>query len=334
MKRFLFSTVVFAVLAYNAFAGNLAGLPDLALRVPLVKSAVEATGLARAGADAVGSDPAPVTESTSGPVGVEVPKTMDAGSGHDSADAFKDRIYQGLTKVSGSVDVSGLGVSPEAGVTLFRQVLSEHPEIFWVDGGCSYRYDDTGLVSLSPTYLYGTSDLPQMRDAYEQRVSQALESAEGLGSEVEKAKALHDWLIQNAEYSRTGAEGGEVPMVEHTAFGIMVNGTGVCDGYARAYADLLARVGIKSVVVESEAMNHAWNLVSVGGNWYHVDVTYDDPVIKDMTGAIVADDQVRSTYFLKSDGYFQSHDHYGWTSDIQAGDTSFDGKQDWQVYRG
>ena len=123
-------------------------------------------------------------------------------------------------------------------------------------------------------------------------------------------------------------------MVEHTAYGIMVNGTGVCDGYARAYADLLARMGIKSVVVESEPMNHAWNLVSVGGNWYHVDVTYDDPVIKDMTGAIVADDQVRSTYFLKSDGYFQSHDHYGWSSDIQAGDTSYDGKQDWQVYRG
>lgn len=54
-------------------------------------------------------------------------------------------------------------------------------------------------------------------------------------------------------------------MVEHTAYGVLVNGEGVCDGYSRAYQDLLGRVGITSVVVESRPMYHAWNMVSLGG---------------------------------------------------------------------
>ena len=248
---------------------------------------------------------------------------------------FEARLLECLRSVGTSVDASGLGISPDDGVRLLQEVLAKHPEIFWSNGGCTYTYDSSGLLTFSPKYLYGAGEIPSMRDAYEGRVAQALDWLSGLGisDDADKAKALHDYLVQHAEYSRTQLSGGEVPMVEHTAYGIMANGTGVCDGYARAYQDLLARSGIPSVVIQSEAMNHAWNLVSVGGTWRHVDVTFDDPVIRDPAGTIVPDDEVRATYFLKSDAYMQAHGHYGWTSDVQATDASLDAKDDWRVFR-
>lgn len=89
-------------------------------------------------------------------------------------------------------------------------------------------------------------------------------------SDFEKALALHDWLINNADYSsyRTffGAEG------------VLVYGEGVCQSYTDAYAMLLDKVGISHKAVVSSSMDHAWNLVQLDGEWYHVDVTWDDPV--------------------------------------------------------
>lgn len=89
-------------------------------------------------------------------------------------------------------------------------------------------------------------------------------------TEFEKALALHDWLINNADYSsyRTffGAEG------------VLVYGEGVCQSYASAYGMLLDKVGISHYPVVSAEMDHAWNLVQLDGEWYHVDVTWDDPV--------------------------------------------------------
>lgn len=214
---------------------------------------------------------------------------------------------------------------------LLREVLGEHPELFWANRGRSNIYDDSGPLTLSPTHLLAASEIPSMRDAHEARAAQSLAWTTNLSSDADKAKALHDWLIEHAEYGKTEVSGGQVPMVEHTAYGIMVNGTGVCDGYAHAYQDLLSSDGVTAAVIESRPTNHVWNPVSIAGTRYHADVTYDDPVIMGPTGAIVAGNHVTSAYFLKSDGYMQANDHYGWTNSLQAPDTSLDAKSDWQV---
>ena len=273
-------------------------------------------------------------ETAGAPVGVVSATPAAAASQDEGQREFADRLERGLSDVSATIDVSGLGVGVEDGVEAYKQVLARHPEMFWTSGGCSYTYDDTGLLTLSPDYLYDASSVPAMRASYEDAAERAVRFAGGAGSDADKAKALHDYLVENSEYSRTAIAGGEVAMVEHTAYGALVNGESVCDGYARAYQDLLGRVGITSVVVESRPMYHAWNMVSLGGSWYHVDVTYDDPIIWDASGSVVHSDDVRADYFLKSDAYMQANKHYGWTTDLKASDTSLDGKTDWKVFRG
>lgn len=114
-------------------------------------------------------------------------------------------------------------------------------------------------------------------------------------SEKEKALVLHNWLIYNAYY--------DLSYSIYTADGVLVKGTGVCDSYSKAYSMLLDKAGIENKRVTGVAKEgHAWNLVRVGGQWYHVDCTWDDPTGGPET-AVSGYEQ--GTYFLKGDAFMR-----------------------------
>ncbi len=85
-------------------------------------------------------------------------------------------------------------------------------------------------------------------------------------NDYEKALALHDWLVRNAEYDYT--------YTHHSGDYMLLNGTGVCQAYALAYETLLDYAGIENTFEHGD--NHIWNMVKLGGDWYHIDVTWDD----------------------------------------------------------
>lgn len=90
-------------------------------------------------------------------------------------------------------------------------------------------------------------------------------------SDYTRARVLHDWLIYNANYDYT--------YTNYDASGVLLYGSGVCDSYARAYLMLMTAAGVDCMIVSGSAGggSHAWNLVKLGGSWYHVDCTWDDP---------------------------------------------------------
>ena len=124
-------------------------------------------------------------------------------------------------------------------------------------------------------------------------------------SDYEIAKALHDYLALNNEYDMRYYSGG-MPRISYTAYGALVNRTSVCAGYALAYERLMDQVGIPCEYVTGMTTrgSHAWNIIQIDGEWYHVDVTWDDPT-PDREG------YVRYKYFLKSDKAM-SRDHISW----------------------
>ena len=150
---------------------------------------------------------------------------------------------------------------------------------------------------------------------YEKAVQSALYDAlgakkgEGM-TELQKALALHDWLVMNCQYDTTVRR----PYV-HSEYGAIVNGFAVCAGYAKAYNDLLRRVGIKATYVTgmkplkpgTNPQPHAWSRVAIDGVWYYVDVTADDPV-PDQPG------NVCRTFFLVSDDVLNVNDYDDFTT--------------------
>ena len=78
-------------------------------------------------------------------------------------------------------------------------------------------------------------------------------------------------------------------ITDHTSFeayGLFEYDTAVCSGYAKAFLSVAEAIGIPAIVVSSNAMNHAWNLVYDGSDWVYVDSTYNDPV-PDKKGRVV-----------------------------------------------
>ena len=130
-------------------------------------------------------------------------------------------------------------------------------------------------------------------------------------TEIEKVKAIHDWLVNNVEYDTEGYQSDNISDESHTAEGLFKNRKAVCDGYSNAFMQMAQYAGFEVIVVEGVgynstgvAENHAWNQIKVNGNWYNVDVTWDDPVASGDIGF----DNLRYTYFLIPDSVI-NRDH-------------------------
>ena len=120
----------------------------------------------------------------------------------------------------------------------------------------------------------------------------------------EIAIALHNYIAVNTVYQLDDSR----PELS-TAYGVLVRGEGQCQGYSEAYTILMRFAGIKTRVISGGAVgrgasyeSHAWNQVLIEGVWYHVDVTWNDPV-PDLG------DDVQYEYLLRSDEYFK-RDHF------------------------
>lgn len=220
-----------------------------------------------------------------------------AQSADDALAEVKTALKQGLLEMKASLDISQYGISVETFWDIYPQVINENPELFFVEGGCTYQSMDGIVSNVLPNYLWGEesfnelteeqkSQIRQKQTALEQVVNGILAQVDPDWSDLEKALFLHDYLATHAQYDET--------LQIRDAYTILVEGTGVCQAYTLAYRLLLNRVNITSGTVTSTSLNHIWNILLIDGNWYHVDVTWDDP-IEDRLG------RVRHVYFCLSE---------------------------------
>ncbi len=219
------------------------------------------------------------------------------------------------------VDVSAYNIPVGEASEKYFQILNSHPSIFYVKSEVVYSYSSNGMVMrYHITYTDTQENVSAQKAVFDQEVQRALNCVDPSMTEVEKALVVHDYLVLECEYDYERLQSGTVPDISHSAYGALVDKIAVCDGYSKAYGSILDQLGIESTLVASDAMNHAWNLVSLGSKWYHVDATWDDPTW-DNVG------RVGHNYFLLSDTAISDsgHKHTGWDNHgITAVSTLYD----------
>ena len=126
-------------------------------------------------------------------------------------------------------------------------------------------------------------------------------------TKYERIKAVHAWMIRNIQYDYDNYLKHKIPESAYTVKGALLNKKCVCAGYAAAFKKLMKACNISCEVVSGKAGGgrHAWNMVKLDGTWYHVDVTWDDPIINERGDNM----RVYYTYFLKSTEYMFAHKH-------------------------
>ena len=135
-------------------------------------------------------------------------------------------------------------------------------------------------------------------------VQRALAQIPAGASDFEKARILHDYLMDNCEYDDDAVGHYDERPEAYSAYGALVNKLAVCDGYAKAYRMLCERAGLECLRVLNR--DHAWNLVKVDSEWFHVDCTFDDKSSDDPLEM-----QRRSyEFFLLSDEAIKVYGHH------------------------
>lgn len=99
-----------------------------------------------------------------------------------------------------------------------------------------------------------------------------------------KIKVFHDYIANKNKYDSKMANDGESEYHSNTAIGPLFEGHAICDGYSDALAFFLDKIGIENIKITND--EHVWNAIKLNDKWYHIDLTWDDPVYtngKDLT---------------------------------------------------
>lgn len=177
-------------------------------------------------------------------------------------------------------------------LNIVDQVVKENPEIFYYN---EVSASSDGTIEFK--YSLSKKTILQKKNKIDAAVKKVVASIIKKNmSDLDKVKAIHDYLVLNVAYDYKNSLKGTVPLDSYEIYGSLINKKAVCDGYSKLMQVLLKKVGISSTIVVGTANgeNHSWNLVELNGKYYHLDATWDDPA-PDKKGV------VNYKYFLLTD---------------------------------
>ncbi len=188
-----------------------------------------------------------------------------------------DMLRAGIAEGKTEIPVEAV-VPKEAFRDLYRAVFYDSPDFFWWNGGVRYSYNQYGCITkIKPDYNDLAADIPANKAAFDAALVKALADMWSLPDDVSRAKYAHDFLVDTVDYTYDMPHG-------QTAYGAVVDRKCVCAGYSRAFQYMMQKMGIRCAYIlgisssEAGSGSHAWNIVELDGEFYAMDVTWDDPL--------------------------------------------------------
>ncbi len=219
------------------------------------------------------------------------------------AEELKARIRAAVLNYEQNLDIWEYRIPSSMLAELYAFFSDNFTDCFHVNlAGCTKYSNSDFLVKMVFEYLVEEEKYEEYKAIWDAKIESYLEGVDDSLTDVQKALILHDRIALRCDYDKENADAGTLPLASYTPFGVVINEVAVCQGYAELYSYLLSCVGIKSYLCSSDVMVHVWNIVVIDGEYYYVDVTWDDPVW-DVSG------RVTHTNFLCSYEDFKKHHH-------------------------
>ncbi len=147
-------------------------------------------------------------------------------------------------------------------------------------------FTSTGKITLNKENRYTESQIEEIEQKVDEIYNEYYDSSKNI---KENIKIFHDYIVNNTKYDTSNTTGVS-SINSSTAYGVLFEGVGICSGYTDAMQLFLEKLGVKNYRISSST--HVWNLVYVEGEWLHLDLTWDDPIMSDGSDTISYD------YFL------------------------------------
>ncbi len=214
------------------------------------------------------------------------------------------QTVKAISEFETHVTFSEIGFNSENAQDFITLISLSCPEYIYLGGKYTvFLNDKSEVVAIDVEYTMSKEDYEAKNAEMNTKIDEIIHGMwEGM-SDYQKVQYIHDYLISNCSYSDEGEN-------SYNAYGCIVDKKAVCEGYSKAMQTICSRVGIPCVCVtgiaypswQEQGENHMWNMVRIDGNWYHIDLTWDDPMTN------IGEDYIRYDYFNVSDDFiFQDH---------------------------
>ena len=236
-------------------------------------------------------------------------------------------VLSAWDSLDNSADVLEYNISENEFENFCDYVYSRNTDCFYVVFSGCVSNNKGIIVSVEFEYSIDKSDIPQKKSIFYEKCNEILNLIPENVTDEEKLLILHDYIASNTVYeSKVYTDIGYEDAYIRTSYGCIVNRLAVCEGISKAFSYLCKRLGINSYPVTSDAMQHQWNMVELGGKYYHIDVTQDLNVYNlGEFGFHQPAGDITHTFFLKSDTQISDEAlgnsvHYDWKAPYSAKD--------------
>lgn len=136
--------------------------------------------------------------------------------------------------------------------------------------------DSRGIINLKINHVYSDEMMILINYKVDEIYKSVYKETNSLEDNI---KAIHDYIINHTQYDKERADSKIVNYKSDNAYGVLIEGYGLCGGYTDTMALFLDKLNVKNYKVSTD--NHTWNRVYINDKWLHLDLTWDDPISED-----------------------------------------------------
>lgn len=169
---------------------------------------------------------------------------------------------------------------------VLNAVLGDNPTVIYFDGT---KLEVENSFFGKKIFLTGVHPKPQAEqmgvtlDLTANRIASIVKSRSN--DEYSLLLNLYEAIQNNIRYDKdeiqANSRGVSKNSASHNAYGALVNRLAVCDGFSSAFTLLAQKLGFECMLVVGRSayattlQDHAWNIIKIGGKYYHMDATWD-----------------------------------------------------------
>ncbi len=213
----------------------------------------------------------------------------------DLIDSIYYAINSGSDYIEKYIDISYTNYSSDIEALTYNNGISFKNEVSILNNfvhpynssnNIKINYGGEYKIGISVSRAYSDEEISEINSLVDRILSEKINNSM---PSKEKIKVIHDYIIDHTEYDKLKYDNkNDNTYKSNTAYGVLIEGYGTCNGYADAMEIFLDKFNVINYKISND--EHIWNLVYLDGKWYHLDLTWDDPI---------SDINInRDTYFL------------------------------------
>ena len=214
-------------------------------------------------------------------------------------------IIDNIKNLETDIDISEFNIDITRLNYLFQNCINkciqdDHPELFYV------RYanldtENSSTSSLKYTYDCTQDDVDAAFELIDSEVQNITSLINDNMSDYEKVLLVHDYIVNNYEYDTRLFSETERGQENRWLDEMVKEKRGVCQGYTHLFKYVMDKIGIECQSVSATELQHIWNKVKINGEWYNIDLTFDDPVLEYRNLSLQLPFQPYHSFFLLTD---------------------------------